>query len=158
MALKLATAGLCGMVLMALASGAHGQEISREAEQSASIGREAMQCAFLAAGSGGRYANEAARLAGFGYDHTLFAMLEFAAVLDGVEDSTSLGPLTPFLRERSAEFWAGTYFSNDATAINQLIDSLHPFSMNESYEATMAQRRLEAEREFERRDCSAIGR
>ena len=155
MALKLLATGLCGMVLMALPAGA--QEISREAEQAASIGREAMQCALLAAGSGGKYAGEAARLAGFGYDHTLSAMFEFAAVLDGVEDSTSLGPLTPFLRERSAEFWAGTYFSNDATAINQLIDSRHPFNMNESYETTMALRRLEAEREFERRECGAIG-
>lgn len=133
------------------------QEITREAERAASIGRDATQCALLAAGSGGRYAGQAVRLATFGYAHTLSAFKEFSAALNDISDSTALGPLTPFLRDKSAEFWAGSYFTNDANAVNQFIADAHPFNASDTYETTMALRRLEAEREFERRDCSSLG-
>lgn len=137
---------------------ATAQDITQEAENAARSGREATQCALLAAGSGGKYAHEAARLASYGHTHTLAAFSEFTAALESVLDPAALGPLTPFIRERSADFWTGTYFATDTAAINQMIAERHPFNADHTYETTMALRRLEAEREYEHRNCHSVGR
>lgn len=133
---------------------APAQDITHQAEIAASAGRHATQCALLAAGSGGQYAGQAARLASYGHTLTLAAFSEFTATLDGLAGSSTLGPLTPFLRARSADFWTGTYFAHDTAAVNQMIAARHPFNAADTYEQTLELRRLEAELEFVRRQCS----
>lgn len=137
---------------------AAAQTISPEAEAAANAGRQATQCALLAAGSGGKYAREAERLAELGYRQTHEAFNEFTIALADTAESGLLGPLTEFLQERSADFWTGTYFASDAEAINLMMAQRHPFSAGDSYEHIMAQRKQEAEREFERRECAKLGR
>jgi hypothetical protein len=115
--------------------------------------RAALECGQLAgAAERDPYSQEAARLTQYAFGLGPKAFAPMAS-----EPDDFFGPYANQLRSRSTDFWIGLAFDQASTAVTKVLNDAVPIEKTRAQDWIQAQKDAAAA-EFERRNCSLIGK